>query len=332
MADKLMGATGPLGRPSLQRPKNFHHQSFLTITPTYLYFPPLHSTQFGLSYTLTLIITFHPNTRKTCLRHSPAQTTPNNCPYIPPLLHNQHTNMCVVMQLKSKKMQKPHKGAHKKAGKKVHKTQKRSLAFRASKASRAGYFATPQPDFQYDDTPAPAGYAYRYSYTPEPDFWKDGPTKSLAGKLMQKFQNRWLIQTGNPQFFDRDYEQQKALGEKEFAQMKRNLLANHYGNHQGYDELDFNTSYYKRVGLFPKLEVGGQEDDSLVMDPKLSLWRESPNHLVRYHNHYQPQYLDHREHTVAATGVINQGPEYVPRTTFEFPIASADSDYLYFHH
>lgn len=240
----------------------------------------------------------------------------------------------VVMHRKA--IQHKPKAAHPKkkvAKKPVHKTQKRhKAAFAATRPKRAGYFATPQPDFKYDDTPAPEGYAYRYSYNPEPDFWKEGPTDGVVSGLLQKFQNRWLIQTGNPQFFDRDYEQQKALGEKAFKQMKHNLLANNYGTHQGYDELDFNTSYYKRVGLFPKLEVGGKEDDALLMDETFSTFRQSPNHLVLYHNHYQPQYLDFREHEVAATGVISQGAYYVPRTTFEFPIVSADSDYLYFHH
>eukprot|EP00461_Guttulinopsis_vulgaris_P001102 UN01102 len=230
-----------------------------------------------------------------------------------------------------KRAPKANKAQKKKVAKKpAVKQQKRS--FKASKAVMGGYMVTPQPDFDYDATPAPEGYAYRYTYTPEPDFFKDEPVEGTVNKLIRAFRNRFGIQSGNPAFFDRDYEQQKLLTQKGFEQYKYNLTANTKGGFQGYDELDFNTSYYKRVGLQPKLAVGGKEDDNLLFDPNLSLWRESPNHLLLHHNVFQPQYLEWREHTMAATGVISPGAHYVERTKFEFPIVSADSDYLYFHH
>lgn len=161
------------------------------------------------------------------------------------------------------------------------------------------------------------------------DFFKDTPVNSLAGQLVRDMRDFFLVQTGGPQFFDRDFEQQKLSGEENFKAYKKQMLANNYAGFQGYDEMDFNTGYYTRVNQTP-ITIGSIEPE-LRLNPNHPLHRTSPSHLLQHACATDPAYLDHREIVAQYTGYIAAGPDFVPRTKFQFPIMSVENDFLFFH-
>jgi hypothetical protein len=197
--------------------------------------------------------------------------------------------------------------------KKTKKIQKSNI-FKKTTAQR-GLWDTPQDE--------PGTKPEKYV-----DFFKDTPVNSLAGQFVRDLRDFVLIQTGSPQFFDRDYEAQKLLGMDAWKAHKKQLADNNYAGFQDYNELDFNSQYYTRVGMIPANTI---DEPELLMNPNHSLFRSVPTHQVQYHNVSDPVYLDHRDHVSRATGVSSAGPYYVPRTKFQFPYMSVDNDYLFFH-
>jgi len=198
--------------------------------------------------------------------------------------------------------------------KKQNRLQRKSTSFRKTSPA-LGVWDTPQ------DAPGSK---------PEPyvDFFKDTPVNGLAQQLVRDLRDFVLIQTGSPQYFDREYEQQKLLGKEEYANYRKQMADNNYGAFQGYNELDFQTSYYKRVGMVPANNFG---EVPFRRDPNHSLFRSTPQHLLKFHNVHVPAYIEHREHTARATGVVSAGPYWVPKAKFQYPLMSIDNDYLFFH-
>lgn len=250
-------------------------------------------------------------------------------------MHN--SNPSKQKQNKNKKVNnKPHKSQSKKSlttkptrqpklPKQLSRSQSLSLPQQFKpKLKKSTAFAATTPQFGLWDTPQDLPTSPKTKYV---DFFKDTPVNGLAQQLVRDLRDFALVQTGGPAYFDRDYEQQKLLGTEQFAAYKKQLADNNYGTFQSHDELDFQTSYYKRVDMVPATASGTK----LRINPTHTFFRESPDHIVQWRNVTDPDYIDFRDHEAKHTGVVTAGPYFVPRVPFQFPILSVDNDYLYFH-
>lgn len=163
---------------------------------------------------------------------------------------------------------------------------------------------------------------------PYVDFFKDTPVNGLAEQLVRDMRDFFLIQTGSPQYFDRDYDKQKLLGKEQYAAIRKQMEDNNYGTFRGHDELRFDTSYYKRVGMRP---ASNPKEPQFVKDPTIPRFVQPVSHVPMPCQLTHQPYLDFRRHELQGTGCISAGPYYVPTSKFQFPILSIDNDFFFFH-